>query len=121
VEATPSNRVKRISRGIPSVERCAVWAIRKLSQFQVFRFEHIPRSLPSNGNATATPIHAVQSLDLVLFSGVTCDQQRRKKTGRQHPTATNLLKKKNSSMTPPNAINILQKGASRGVAPLANI
>ena len=122
VEAAPSNRMKRISRGIPSVAPHAVRAVRKLLQSQAFRFEHIPRSLPINGNTTAIPIHAVQSLDLVLFWGETCDQHRRKKTGRQQPAAinaNNLLKKKDSPMTSPNAINILQKGASRDVAPLA--
>jgi hypothetical protein len=80
--------------------------------------------LPSNGNATATPIHAVQSLDLVLFGGVRCVQHRRKKTGRQQPAAINtinLLKMKNSSMTSPNAIVTLQKGASGDVAVLAKI
>jgi hypothetical protein len=95
--------------------------MRKLFQFHIFRFEHIVSSLPSNGNATATPIHAVQSLDLVLFGGVTCDQHRRKKTGRQQPAAINsiiLLKKKNFSMTSPNAIVTPQKGTSRDVAAL---
>jgi hypothetical protein len=79
--------------------------------------------LPINGNTTAIPIHAVQSLDLVLFWRETCDQHRRKKTGRQQPAAVNannLLKKKESSMTSPNAINILQKPRVYGLNAISN-
>jgi len=67
----------------------------------------------------AAPIHAVQSFDLVFFGSITRDQHRRKNTGRQLLDAIILLKKKNSSMTSPNAIVTVQKGASRDVAPLA--
>ncbi|MDH3566384.1 MAG: hypothetical protein OEM61_03395 [Desulfobacteraceae bacterium] len=60
----------------------AVKAIRKLRCFQAFRLEHILRSLPNNGNATTTLIHAAQSFHLGFFSSITRGQQRRKKTGR---------------------------------------
>jgi len=43
--------------------------MRKLFQFHIFRLEHILRSLPSNGNATMTLIHAAQSFHLI-FSAV---------------------------------------------------
>jgi hypothetical protein len=70
--------------------------MQKLFQLHIFQLEHIPRSLPKNGNATTCPINAVQSLVLVL-GGVTFEQRRRKKTGRQQLAAinaVNLLKKK---------------------------
>ena len=114
-ETVPNNRAKRISSGKPSVEPCAVRAIRKLPHFQAFRFENIPRSLPSNGNATATPSawaartrkpkaapsHAAQNFDLVFFSSTKHDLHHRKKTARQQLAAINLLKKKNFSTTSP--------------------
>jgi len=104
VEAAPSNRAKRINRGSPSLALRVLRSMRKLSQLHIFRFEHIPRSLPSNGNATTRPINSVQSLVLVVLDNVMCDQHHGNKTERQQPAAikaNNLLKKKIISTTSP--------------------
>jgi hypothetical protein len=80
-----------ISSKIPSVAPCAVRAEHKLLEFEAFLFENIFRNLPSNGNVAVFPIRAVQTFDLVLFNGVTCDQRRKKKFGGQHPAAINAI------------------------------
>jgi hypothetical protein len=80
-----------ISSEIPSVAPCAARVVRKLLQFLAFRFEDILRNLPTNGNAAVFPIQAVQRFDLVLFGDVTCDQHRRKKSGKQNPAVINAI------------------------------
>lgn len=76
----------------------------------------------ANNNRASTPktvtSHADQNLDLVFFGSITRNQHRRKKTSRQQLAEIILLKKKNFSMTSPNAIVSPQKGASRDVADL---
>jgi hypothetical protein len=75
--------------------------MRILFQFHIFRFEHISRSLPSNGNAATDMINAFQRLVLVLLDSETCDQHHRNKTARKQLAAIDLLKKKIVSTTTP--------------------